>query len=130
MANGEFSENIVYENADVIAAINPFSLAVGHTLVMPRRHIQNIYELPDAAAGPILSAAAIVARAAKQILTADGVTLRQNNEAASDQHLFHFHLHVIPRFAGDSERFNSEAQLFSTGEQKVAAAIMREGLSK
>jgi histidine triad (HIT) family protein len=116
---------VVSETEHVLVLINPFSISAGHTLVVPRQHIKNLYELPDELAGHILSSAAKVARAAKRAFEADGVTLRQNNEAASDQHLFHFHLHVIPRFDGDLERFNASTQLASRAEQEAAASRLR-----
>ncbi len=122
---GEAVGCVVAETEHVAVLINPFSLSPGHALVVPRRHIENLYELPDELAGPILSTAARVARAAKRAFEADGVTLRQNNEAASDQHLFHFHLHVIPRFAGDLERFNSSPPLATRAEQEAAASRLR-----
>jgi histidine triad (HIT) family protein len=119
---------IVAETEQVLVLINPFSLTPGHALVVPRRHIENLYELPDELAAPILSTAARVARAAKRAFTAAGVTLRQNNEAASDQHLFHFHLHVIPRFAGDLARFNAPPQLASPAAQEASATRLRLAL--
>jgi len=123
---GEAVGCVVAETERVAVLINPFSLSPGHALVVPRRHIENLYELPDEFAGPILSTAARVARAAKRAFEADGVTLRQNNEAASDQHLFHFHLHVIPRFTGDLERFNAPPpQLASPAEQEASASRLR-----
>ena len=121
---------VVVETQQVAVLINPFSLSPGHALVVPRPHIENLYELPDELTGPILSMAARVARAAKRAFEADGITLRQNNEAASDQHLFHFHLHVIPRFAGDLERFNAAPKLASPAEQAGAAARLRLAIEK
>jgi histidine triad (HIT) family protein len=127
--NGESPGCVVTESKTVVVLINPFSLTPGHSLVIPRQHVENIYELPDALAAPILSTAARVARAAKRALAADGVTLRQNNEPASDQHLFHFHLHVIPRFVGDGERFSATPQPMSPAEQEAVGARLREGLA-
>lgn len=92
---------------------------------MPRRHVQDIYELPEKLAGPILATAAEIARVVKRAFGADGVTLRQNNEAASDQHLFHFHLHVIPRFAGDTDRFLANVPMSDEAELAAAAAAIR-----
>lgn len=128
VAAGGAAGCVVTESPDVLVLVNPFPLAPGHTLVVPRRHVRNIYELPDALAGPILRAAARVARAARHAFDADGVTLRQNNEAASDQHLFHFHLHVIPRFRGDLARFNSEPSQAGLAEQEATAARLRDFL--
>ena len=122
---GEAVGYIVIETGHVMVLINPFPLTAGHALVVPRRHIENLYDLPEELAAPILSTAARVARAAKRAFMADGVTLRQNNEAASDQHLFHFHLHVIPRFIGDSERFNATPQLAAPAEQEAARTRLR-----
>jgi histidine triad (HIT) family protein len=127
---GEPCGHIVYESAEVLVALNPFAINAGHSLVMPRRHIPNIYELPDALAGPILATAAHVARAAKQAFGADGITLRQNNDPASDQHLFHFHLHVIPRRTGDAERFSAPAPLSDEASLAEAAAILRSQLDR
>jgi histidine triad (HIT) family protein len=116
---------VVSETEQVVVLINPFSLTPGHALVVPRSHVENLYELPDELAAPILSTAARVARAAKRAFAADGVTLRQNNEAASDQHLFHFHLHVIPRFIGDAEQFDVSPQLAGRAEQEAWASRLR-----
>jgi histidine triad (HIT) family protein len=129
VAAGTSPASIVLETPAVVAVVNPFPLAAGHTLVMPRAHVPNLYDLPDELAGPVLTAAGCVARAQKRALAADGVTLRQNNEPASDQHLFHFHLHVIPRFAGDADRFAAEPKLTSRAEQDDAAARLRAALA-
>lgn len=125
---GEAAGCMVTEAQGVLVLINPFPLAPGHSLILPRQHVRDLYELPDALAGPILAMAARVARAAKLAFAADGITLRQNNEAASDQHLFHFHLHVIPRFEGDSGRFNSEPELASLAQQEAMATLLKSFL--
>ena len=126
---GETLGCVVDESPDVLVLLNPFPLNPGHALVVPRRHVRDLYELPDGLAGPILSAAARVARAARLAFGADGVTLRQNNGAASDQHLFHCHLHVIPRFVGDSERFEAAPRAGGRTEQEEAAARLRASLA-
>jgi histidine triad (HIT) family protein len=127
---GETYGCVVTEARDVLVLLNPFPLTAGHALVVPRPHVKDLYELPDALAGPILSTAARVARAARLAFGADGVTLRQNNGAASDQHLFHFHLHVIPRFDGDGERFNASPPQAGRAEQETAAARLRAALAE
>jgi histidine triad (HIT) family protein len=127
--SGEREGWIVFENDEVAVLLNPFPLSDGHALVVPRQHIRNVYELPDHLAGPILSTAARVARAAKQAFSADGITLRQNNNAASDQHLFHFHLHVIPRFEGDQARFNAPPSEVPHSQQAAIAARLHAALA-
>lgn len=114
----------------VAVLLNPFPLNVGHALVVPREHIEDIYGLPDTLAGPVLSMAARIAVAARKAFAADGVTLRQNNGAASDQHLFHFHLHVVPRFTGDGERFNHASQrMMNPAEQEAVRRRLRDALA-
>ncbi len=129
VAKGTAKGVVATETSDVLVLMNPFPLHPGHALVVPRRHVRNLYEMPEELAGPILSMAARVARAAKRAFKADGITLRQNNDAASDQHLFHFHLHVIPRFDGDHRRFSAQPTLVSLAEQEAAAAALRAALS-
>lgn len=125
---GEVEAGVVTETADVIVTINPFPLVNGHTLVMPKVHVPNVYELPDRLAGLVLAMASRVARATKAAYQAHGITLRQNNDAASDQHLFHFHLHVVPRFEGDMERFGAAPELISQKQQRGDAEILRKSL--
>ena len=108
--------------------VSPLSLNPGHTLVVPRRHVRNLYTLPEELAGPVLSAASRVARAAKLAFGADGVTLRQHNEAAGGQEVFHFHLHVVPRFRGDLERFNASPKLIRFEQQQAVAERLRSAL--
>ncbi|HEV2806057.1 MAG TPA: HIT domain-containing protein [Chthoniobacterales bacterium] len=126
---GEREGWTVFENDDVAVLLNPFALSNGHCLVVPRPHLRNLYEIPGHLAGPILSTAARVARAAKQSFSADGITLRQNNDPASDQHLFHFHLHVIPRFIGDEARFNAPPRQVAHRDQAAIAERLRSALA-
>lgn len=129
LMRGETVGGIVAETDEVVAVINPFPLADGHVLVLPRRHIADIFDMPDALAKPVLGMAARVARAQKLAFQAEGVTLRQNNGAASDQHLFHFHLHVVPRFEGDTEAFNREPEWVTEAAQKAMARKLSQALS-
>ena len=73
----------------------------GHMLVVPVRHVSFIYEVDGDLAGPLMTTLARVAAAVKNVYGADGVSIRQNNERAGGQDVFHLHFHVIPRFADD-----------------------------
>jgi histidine triad (HIT) family protein len=103
-------------------------IQLGHSLIVPLRHIPNLYELPDDLAGPILQLAARVARALKQEFAADGISLRQHNDAADGQEVFHFHLHVIPRYRGDAERINTRLPALQHTEQVEIATRLRATL--
>lgn len=73
----------------------------GHALVIPNQHIENIYTLPAELAMHIHEMARQIALAMKQAFACDGVSTRQHNEPAGNQHVWHYHLHVVPRFTGD-----------------------------
>src|SRR5262245_3068086 len=73
----------------------------GHMLVVPTRHVAQIYGIGDDLAGPLMMTLARVATAVKAVCCADGISLRQNNERAGGQDVFHVHFHVIPRFEHD-----------------------------
>jgi histidine triad (HIT) family protein len=78
-------------------------------LVVPSRHVEQIYEIDDDLAGPLMTTLARVAAAVKVAFNADGVSIRQNNERHGGQDVFHVHFHVIPRYADDA---------FSTGDNR------------
>lgn len=73
----------------------------GHPLIVPIKHFENLYDLPIEVGHRISELAQKVAVALKQARNCDGVTVLQNNEPAGDQHAFHYHLHLFPRFEGD-----------------------------
>lgn len=73
----------------------------GHVLIVPNDHYENIYELPPELALPIQRLAQAVALAFKDVYKADGVSTRQHNEPAGQQDVWHYHLHVFPRYDGD-----------------------------
>ena len=120
---------VVFETPDVLALVSPIPLNPGHALVVPRRHIRDLYTLPEELAGPVLAAASRLATAGKRAFSAAGVTLRQHNDAAGGQDVFHFHLHVVPRFVGDEERFHAPPKLIGLHEQEAVAGRLREALS-
>lgn len=105
----------------------------GHMLVVPVIHIAQIYDIEGVLAGALMTTLARVARAVKLVCGADGVSVRQNNEAHGGQDVFHVHFHVIPRFADDG--FNAGNARFPYGTVEVPlhqrvqqAAALRDAL--
>lgn len=94
----------------------------GHPLVVPVAHHENLYTLPDATGHRIMEVTKLVANALKSIRRCDGVTLIQNNEPAGDQHAFHYHTHVIPRFDGDTLHEEIWKTYKSQPEERIAYA--------
>jgi histidine triad (HIT) family protein len=94
--------HIIYEDHLTLAFLDIAPAARGHTLVVPKRHARDLFvtEVEDLSA--VMRTAQIVARRVEQKLNAEGVTLFQSNRAAGWQDVFHFHVHVVPRWANDA----------------------------
>lgn len=95
--------DIVYSDAVVTVFINSFFMGknVGHAIIVPNEHYENAYELPSEIGHHVFDVSQKIAVAIKKAYGADGVTMKQNNEPAGDQHAFHYHLHVFPRYKDD-----------------------------
>lgn len=102
----EIPSSVVYEDEDFrgILDINP--AARGHVIIIPKNHYANLFELPDHEASKIMIVARKIATALKKTYHCDGVNILQNNGEASGQTVFHLHVHVIPRFEGDTDHIN------------------------
>ncbi|KON81089.1 HIT family protein [Azoarcus sp. PA01] len=101
IANGELPASNIFEDDATLAFMDLQSVNPGHTLVVVKPHRANIYELDDELAAAVFRTAARVARAVKKAYGCEGVTLFQANEPAGAQTVFHFHIHVLPRWEGD-----------------------------
>ena len=102
IANGEILSATLYEDNDfrVILDVNPASK--GHTLILPKKHAENLYDLPDETASKALVLAKNMASKIEKALECDGLNLVQNNGETAGQTVFHFHMHIIPRYKNDS----------------------------
>lgn len=128
LANGVFATTTVYEDEDfrVIMDLNPASK--GHCLILPKEHCDNIYEMSDEVASKLFVLAAKVARGIKAALNPAGLNIVQNNGEAAGQTVFHFHLHLIPRYEGDDVGIawvphESQAEELAEVAQKIGNSI-------
>ena len=92
--------SIVYEDEHTLAFLDIHPSARGHTLVIPKTHFENLYELQDG--DGLVTAMARVARSLRESLKPDGLNVLQANGRAAGQSVFHLHFHLIPRWRGDS----------------------------
>lgn len=101
LANGDIETVSVYEDElfKVIFDLNPASL--GHALILPKEHFENIIDLGDEYKKNILSLASKLGEAQIKALGAKGFNVLQNNGEAAGQSVMHFHMHVIPRYGED-----------------------------
>lgn len=95
--------DIVRRTASAMAFIAPrwWPKNPGHVLVVPIDHHENLYDLPAAAGHAVHDLVQEVARAIRHTYECDGVSTRQHNEPAGNQDVWHYHVHVFPRHAGD-----------------------------
>lgn len=91
----------IYEDDDVIVFLDIFPLSPGHTLVIPRQHATDLFEMSEGAVEAISRVTLRVAHAIRGVLDPDGVMVAQLNGAAAGQTVFHYHMHLIPRAHGD-----------------------------
>lgn len=96
--------DLVFRDDLVSVWINSFWIKgnEGHVIIVPNEHFENIYDVPDIVGHRIFEVSKVMSQAIKHVYSCDGITLRQNNEPAGDQHAFHYHLHVFPRYLNDS----------------------------
>lgn len=104
IASGEIPSKTIYENDEfrVILDINPASK--GHALIIPREHYNDIYELPEDVAGRAMILAKKLAAHMTKVLNCDGFNILQNNGEVAGQTVFHFHMHLLPRYDKDGNQ--------------------------
>ena len=101
IAEGQIPATKVHENELTLAFMDIGQVNPGHVLVAVKPHVENIFGLDDRLAAAVFQTAARVARAVQKAYAPEGVTLYQANGAAAGQTVFHFHLHIVPRYDKD-----------------------------
>lgn len=101
LANGDIPTTKIYEDDDFSVILDANPATKGHCLILPKQHYANIYELPeDLTAKAFVLAKKIAARMTKA-MNCDGFNIVQNNGETAGQTVFHFHIHLIPRYKGE-----------------------------
>lgn len=122
LANGMMDTNTVYEDDAFRVILDVAPAAQGHALVLPKEHYADALEADEATLGKAMTLAARTGRAVKEALGCDGINILQNNGEAAGQTVFHLHLHVVPRWTGDTVQFEYEHLEPSGEELKETAA--------
>ncbi len=110
IADGEIPSKTLYEDDmfRVILDINPASK--GHALILTKKHFKNIYEMDNVTASEVFVLAKRMAKAMTEALGCNGFNIVQDNGEVAGQTVFHFHLHLIPRYTNDGIQFNMEGK--------------------
>jgi histidine triad (HIT) family protein len=127
---GSAPASFVYRDEQVAAFMAVPQAGPGHVLVVPIAHYENAYDLPSDLAGPVLSLGLRLARAVKRGLGPDGITMVQNSEAGASQTVFHFHLHVIARIAGQPISIHHPPRSSRREDLDRLAEIIRRALNE
>ena len=128
LIQGQIPSAKVYEDDLTIAFMDIAQVCNGHVLVASKRHAANLLELTPQEAGAVMQTAQRIAAAAAKAFEPDGINLLQANGAAAGQTVFHFHLHVLPRHAGDGmalhwERREPGMEVLASFAQRLHEAL-------
>ncbi len=101
LANGDIPARVIYEDDEFAVFMDAAPASKGHALVVPKEHYSCLYDIPDEKAAKAIKVAKKVALKMKEELNTDGLNIVQNNGETAGQTVFHFHMHVIPRYSSD-----------------------------
>ena len=104
LATKDIPTNIIYEDDRFTVILDASPATKGHALILPKNHAANIYELPDEDASAVFVLAKKLATKMTEILHCDGFNIVQNNGEVAGQTVFHFHMHLIPRYLNDGNQ--------------------------
>ncbi|TSC70817.1 MAG: Hit-like protein involved in cell-cycle regulation [Parcubacteria group bacterium Gr01-1014_49] len=116
--------NIVYEDDDTIAFLDARPNVPGHTLVVPKKQVRNIFDIDDETLASVMRTVRKIAPAVRDAVGAHGVHINSNHEAAAGQVVFHLHFHIIPRHDRSEFEFWPQSD-YSKGDDALIAEKIR-----
>ena len=125
IANGEIPSATIYEDADFRVILDLGPASKGHALILPKEHFDNIYELDEDTAAKAFVLAKNMAGKMTEALGCDGFNIVQNNGTVAGQTVFHFHMHLIPRYKDDKAGFGwNTGELDEATKQEVLTKVL------
>ena len=116
LANGDIPTNTVYEDDDFRVFLDAAPATRGHCLIVPKDHFNDLEDLDDTTAAKVLPLARKIMKMLKDKLGWEGFNLVQNNRELAGQSVFHFHMHLIPRYKNDGQKILWEMHEPKEGE--------------
>ena len=128
LADGDIPTATLYEDDQFRVILDAGPATKGHALILPKQHYKDIFEIDEAVLRDLIVLGKKTAQAMKDALGCDGVNLVQNNGICAGQTVFHFHLHVIPRYEDDGQRIGwkpgeSDPETQAELVEKLSAAM-------
>lgn len=128
IAEGKEEASVVYEDELTLAFMDVNPVVQGHVLVVPKRHFPDVFSLEEPWGSACFLTAKRIAEAVRTAFGAEGLDLLQLNGRVGGQTVFHFHIHVVPRYPGDGFGFFSRRRHVTREELEGHAARIREVL--
>lgn len=126
IAAGDIPSATLYEDSDFRVILDVSPASKGHALILPKEHYANLYELKDELAAKALVLAKKITSVLKDVLGCDGYNILQNNGEAAGQTVFHFHMHLIPRYKEDQVTITWEPGTLAEEVKEMLLAKMNE----
>ena len=119
--------SIIYEDETVMVFLDIRPLNLGHTLIIPKAHYVDIFDVPESQLSQVHKVAKQVSVAVKKATNADGISIIQQNGKAAGQDIFHLHVHVVPRFEGQKlPRFSDLREVERAKLEEMAKKIKQQ----
>lgn len=126
--NREIPAEILFETDNVISIIDIMPIHFGHALVIPKKEYKNFLEVPESELGELMAVAQKIAQSLVKTFDLDGFNIFSNNGEVAGQSVFHFHIHVTPRYKNDNISFNLTLKKYADGQMKEVADKIRANL--
>jgi histidine triad (HIT) family protein len=131
IVSGDIPAAKVYEDENVLAFLDIAQVTKGHTLVIPKNHFENMYDISETAAQQLFAAVPKIANGLKKQLEPVGMNLVSNTGKDAGQQIFHIHLHLIPRYGkgdGYGAVWKPHTNEYSQSDLENLAANISEGI--
>lgn len=122
---GEAPADMIYADDELVAFMDIYPASRGHLLIVPRRHVRNLYDTPPELAARAMALAARLAPALRDATGADGMNVWQSSERPAGQVIFHFHMHMLPRYHNDGIPVPGNRSRADAAELSALAAAIR-----
>jgi len=118
--NGEIPGHIIYENEFVLTFLDISQTTKGHTLIIPKKHCVDIFEMDEMLMQQVFVVVPKIAAALKTTFGCSGINLVNNNGAVAGQSVFHYHVHLIPRYEKDDFGINFTNNMNDYDSEKLS----------
>ncbi len=126
IANGEIPSATIYEDEEFRVILDLGPATKGHALILPKNHYANLYEIDEEVAGRAFKLAKKLVTELTDVLGCDGYNVVQNNGEAAGQTVFHFHMHLIPRYKGDDANFGWKTGTLTDDDKEDILARLKK----